>query len=245
MSGHSKWANIKHRKGAQDAKRAKVFTKILKEITIASRMGGGDPNANPRLRTALDKGKENNVPKDNMDRAIKKGTGDLDGVNYEEYTYEGYAAGGVAVLVEVMSDNRNRSGGEVRNIFTKNNGNMAEAGAVSWNFERKGTLTVHDVSEEDIMDLAIENNADDFEDNEGSVTVYCAPENFEGLRSALIALYKVTDAEVTMVPKNTVKVEDSGTAKQILKLLDALEDHDDVQNVFANFDMDDALLEEE
>lgn len=245
MSGHSKWANIKHRKGAQDAKRAKVFTKILKEITIASRMGGGDANANPRLRTALDKGKENNVPKDNMDRAIKKGTGDLDGVNYEEYTYEGYAAGGVAVLVEVMSDNRNRSGGEVRSIFTKNNGSMAEAGAVSWNFERKGTLTVHDVSEEDIMDLAIENNAEDFEDNGGSVTVYCAPENFEGLRSALIAQHKVTDAEVTMVPKNTVKVEDSGTARQILKLLDAMEDHDDVQNVFANFDMDEALLEEE
>lgn len=242
MSGHSKWANIKHRKGAQDAKRGKIFTKILKEITVAAKMGGGDIDGNPRLRIAVGKAKENNVPKDNIERAIKKGTGELEGVDYVEYNYEGYGPGGVALLVEVMTDNKNRTGGEVRSIFTKTNGNMADAGAVAWIFERKGVVTVEDAKEEQVMDLAIENGAEDVESDSESVTLYCDTNDFESLNEAVAAKFTVSNAEITMVPKNSVKVEDVKTATQLLALLEKLEDHDDVQNVYSNFDIDDEIL---
>lgn len=242
MSGHSKWANIKHRKGAQDAKRGKIFTKILKEITVAAKMGGGDIDGNPRLRIAVGKAKENNVPKDNIERAIKKGTGELEGVDYVEYNYEGYGPGGVALLVEVMTDNKNRTGGEVRSIFTKTNGNMADAGAVAWIFERKGVVTVEGAKEEQVMDLAIENGAEDVESDSESVTLYCDTNDFESLNKAVAAKFTVSNAEITMVPKNSVKVEDVKTATQLLSLLEKLEDHDDVQNVYSNFDIDDEIL---
>lgn len=242
MSGHNKWANIKHRKGAQDAKKGKVFTKIIKELTVAAKMGGGDASANPRLRIAIEKAKEANMPKDNIEKAIKKGTGELEGVDYEELTYEGYGAGGVAVLVETATDNRNRTAGEVRNIFSKNNGAMAEAGAVAWNFERKGELVLKGVKEDEVMDLAIENGAEDVQSEEGMVYLYCQAEDFIALKEAISSKYPVESAEITMVAKNTVKIEDAETAKQVFRLLELMEDHDDVQKVYSNVDMDENLL---
>jgi YebC/PmpR family DNA-binding regulatory protein len=246
MAGHSKWANIKHRKSAQDAKRGKLFTKLLKEITVAARTGGGDPAANPRLNQGIEKAKAANVPKDNIDKAVKRGTGELEGVDYEEYTYEGYAPGGVAILVEVLTDNKNRTGGEVRSIFTKNNGNMAEAGAVAWNFERKGLVYIANEGNEDkIMESAIEFGADDVESDSDYIYIYSEPENFEALKEALQGKYPIADSELTMVAKNSVQIEDKGTAEQILKLIDKLEDNDDVQKVYANFEMDEDLIGEE
>ncbi len=244
MAGHSKWANIKHRKGAQDAKRGKIFTKILKEITVAARMGGGDPETNPRLRMAIERGKSSNLPKDNMERAIKKGTGELEGVNYEEYVYEGYGPEGVAILLDILTDNKNRTSGEVRNIFSKNGGNMAEAGAVSWNFERKGVITLENISEDEVMDLAIENGASDVESDDSTVTLYAETEDFESLKEAISAQYEIKTAEITKVPKNSVKINDANTAKRILKLIDLLEDNDDVQYAYSNFDIDEAVFEE-
>ncbi|HOJ49257.1 MAG TPA: YebC/PmpR family DNA-binding transcriptional regulator [Spirochaetota bacterium] len=245
MSGHSKWANIKHRKAAQDAKKAKVFTKILKEITIAARIGGGDPEANPRLRLAIERARDNNLPKDNIDKAIKRGTGELSGVNYEEYIYEGYAPGGVALLIEVMTDNKNRTGSEVRSLLSKNGGSMAEAGAVSWIFEKKGVITLEGISEDKVMEVAIESGADDIESDGDIVNVYCSVESFEGLTKNLKEVFKdkVKNAELTMVPKNTVNIEDKDTATRVIKLVELLEDHDDVQKVHANFDIPDNIME--
>lgn len=243
MAGHSKWSNIKHRKGAQDAKRGKIFTKIIKELTVAAKMGGGDSSANPRLRIAIDKAKGANMPKDNIEKAIKKGTGELEGVDYEELIYEGYGAGGVAILVDVATDNRNRTAGEIRNIFTKNNGAMAEAGAVAWNFERKGEVVIAGAKEDEVMDLAIENGAEDVESDDERVYIYSSTEDFMGLKEALEKKFTLENAEITMVAKNTVKIEDPEVAKQLFKVLELIEDHDDVQKVYSNADFDDSVLE--
>jgi YebC/PmpR family DNA-binding regulatory protein len=238
MAGHSKWANIKHRKGAQDAKRGKVFTKLIKEITVAAKIGGGDPETNPRLRLAVDKGKQANMPKDNIDRAIKKGTGDLDGVVYEEGTFEGYGPGGVAILVEFMTDNRTRTVADVRHIFNKNNGNLGKDGSVAFIFERKGLLSFSPDSEFDtIFEAALEAGAEDVKDEGDIYEVITEPGDFIEIREALVSEgLEPQTAEVTMIPANTVDLE-GNQAEQMLKLMDMLEDNDDVQNVYANFDL--------
>ena len=246
MAGHSKWANIKHRKGAQDAKRGKVFTKLIKEITVGARMGGGDIDANPRLRAAVAAAKAENMPKDNIERAIKKGSGDLDGVNYEEIVYEGYGPGGVAVLVECMTDNRNRTVGEVRFFFSKSGGNLGESGCVAWMFDKKGSLLIDkdSVEEEQLMDLAIEAGADDVVDDDNIYQVLTAPEEFLVVREALEAEgITFIEASVSMIAKNEIEVADEKTAISLMKLLDNLEDNDDVQKVHANFDIPDEIME--
>jgi YebC/PmpR family DNA-binding regulatory protein len=238
MSGHNKWSTIKHKKGAADAKRGKVFTKLIKEITVAARIGGADPLGNPRLRTAIDKAKGENMPKDNIDRAIKKGTGDMDGVTYEETTYEGYGPGGVAVLVEVMTDNRNRTVSDVRSIFSKCNGNMGEAGCVSWIFSKKGLIVFSRENDFDkLFEAALEAGADDVSDEEEQIEVLTDPANFIEVREALERSgFKYESAEVTMIPQTMVKLEGK-QAEGMLKLMERLEDNDDVQNVYANFDI--------
>ncbi|MDY6849865.1 MAG: YebC/PmpR family DNA-binding transcriptional regulator [Thermodesulfobacteriota bacterium] len=240
MAGHSKWANIKHRKGAQDAKRGKIFTKLIKEITIAARIGGGEIETNPRLRLAIDKAKQANMPKDNIDRAIKKGTGDLDGVTYEEGFFEGYGPGGVAVMVEFMTDNRTRTVADVRHIFSKHGGNLGVNGSVSFLFERKGLIsfsTDHDF--EAIFEAALEAGAEDVKDEGDSYEVLTAPENYMEVRDVLgESGLKWENAEVTMIPQTMVQLEGK-QAEQMLKLMDKLEDNDDVQNVYANFDISD------
>jgi len=246
MAGHSKWANIKHKKGAADAKRGKIFTKLIKEITVAARMGGGDIEGNPRLRAAVTTAKTVNMPKDNIARAIKKGTGELEGEIYDEILYEGYGPGGVAVLVECMTDNRNRTVADIRHYFAKSNGNLGEAGCVAWMFDKKGVIQVEKagVNEEELMDLALEAGAEDVVEEESEFQVLTAPEEFETVREALEqAGVAMAGAEVSMVPKNTVEVTEENVARSLMKLLENLEDHDDVQNVHANFDMDDSLLE--
>jgi len=238
MAGHSKWANIKHRKGAQDAKRGKVFTKLIKEITVAAKIGGGDLDSNPRLRLAVDKGKQANMPKDNIDRAIKKGTGDLDGVTYEEGTFEGYGPGGVALLVEFMTDNRTRTVADVRHIFSKNNGNLGKDGSVAFIFERKGLLSFPtDTDFDAIFEAALEAGAEDVKDEGDIYEVITEPGDFIEIRETLVAAgLEPQTAEVTMIPSNTVDL-DGKNAEQMLKLMDMLEDNDDVQNVYANFDI--------
>ena len=238
MAGHSKWANIKHRKGAQDAKRGKIFTKLIKEITIAAKIGGGDLEANSRLRLAVDKGKQANMPKDNIDRAIKKGTGDLDGVTYEEGTFEGYGPGGVALLVEFMTDNRTRTVADVRHIFNKNNGNLGKDGSVAFIFERKGLISFSTETDFDaIFEAALEAGAEDVKDEGDIYEVTTNPAEFIEIRDALVAAgLEPQTAEVTMIPSNTVDLEGKA-AEQMLKLMDMLEDNDDVQNVYANFDI--------
>jgi len=238
MAGHSKWANIKHRKGAQDAKRGKIFTKLIKEITVAAKIGGGDLETNPRLRLAIDKGKQANMPKDNIERAIKKGTGDLDGVIYEEGTFEGYGPGGVALLVEFLTDNRTRTVADVRHIFNKNNGNLGKDGSVAFIFERKGLLSYPaDTDFDAIFEAALEAGAEDVKDEGDFYEVITAPADFIEVRDALVAVgLEPQTAEVTMIPSNTVEVEGKN-AEQMLKLMDMLEDYDDVQNVYANFDI--------
>ncbi|BDV43901.1 putative transcriptional regulatory protein [Geotalea uraniireducens] len=238
MSGHNKWSTIKHKKGAADAKRGKVFTKLIKEITVAAKIGGGDPNGNPRLRTAVDKAKAENMPKDNIDRAIKKGTGELDGVSYEEITYEGYGPGGVAVLVECMTDNRNRTVSEVRSVFTKCNGNMGETGCVSWMFDKKGLIVfAKSVDFEKLFETALEAGAEDVTDEEEQYEVLTDPSSFIEVREALAAAgFANESAEITMLPQTMVKLEGKN-AENMLKLMDRLEDNDDVQNVYANFDI--------
>ncbi len=246
MSGHSKWANIKHRKGAVDAKRGKMFTKLIKEITVAARMGSGDPETNPRLRSAVMAAKNVNMPKDNIERAIKKGTGELEGVNYEEITYEGYGPGGVAVLVECMTDNRNRTVGEVRFFFSKSGGNLGETGCVNWMFSKKGLLLIEKsaIDEDKLMELAIEAGADDVVEEDNLFQVLTAPENFPAVREALEAAgISFVEASISMVPQNVVEVTDEKTARSLMKLLDNLEDNDDVQKVHANFDIPEAILE--
>ena len=244
MSGHNKWSTIKHKKGAADAKRGKVFTKIIKELTVAAKMGGADPDANPRLRTAIDKAKSENMPKDNIERAIKKGSGGLEGVNYEETTYEGYGPGGVAVLVEVMTDNRNRTVSDVRSIFSKCNGNMGEAGCVSWLFDKKGLIVYSKSTDFDaLFEAALEAGADDVSAEEGQIEVVTEPSSFIEVRETLEkAGFKFESAEVTMIPQTMVKLEGK-QAESMLKLMDRLEDNDDVQNVYANFDISDEDME--
>ena len=244
MSGHNKWSTIKHKKGAADAKRGKVFTKIIKEITVAAKLGGGDPDGNPRLRTAIDKAKAENMPKDNVERAIKKGAGGLEGTNYEETTYEGYGPGGTAVLVEVMTDNRNRTVSDVRSIFTKCNGNMGESGCVSWLFDKKGLLVFpKSVDFDKLFEASIEAGADDVVDEEEQYEVLTEPSAFHEVKTALEkAGFKPDSAEVTMIPQTMVKLEGKN-AENMLKLMDRMEDNDDVQNVYANFDISEEEME--
>ncbi|NJD36841.1 MAG: YebC/PmpR family DNA-binding transcriptional regulator [Geobacter sp.] len=238
MSGHNKWSTIKHKKGAADAKRGKIFTKLIKEISVAAKLGGGDPAANPRLRTAIDKAKAENMPKDNIERAIKKGTGGMEGVVYEEIVYEGYGPGGVAVLVEVMTDNRNRSVSEVRSIFTKCNGNMGEAGCVAWMFDKKGLIIIDtSVDFDALFETALEAGADDVTEEDEQFEVTTEPSAFIEVREALEAKgFKPLSAEITMIPQTLVALEGK-QAESMLKMMDRLEDCDDVQNVYANFDI--------
>ena len=246
MSGHSKWANIKHKKGAADAKRGKVFTKLIKEITVAARFGGGDPNANPRLRAAILAAKAENMPKDNMERAIKKGTGELEGVNYEENTYEGYGPGGVAILIDSLSDNKNRAVSEIRHALSKHGGNMGENGCVAWMFDKKGYLVIEKgATDEDLlMELALEAGAEDVRDDGDNFEVICDPEIFEDVKSAIDGKeIPCVAAEVTMVPQNLTPVE-GDTAQKLIRLIDALEDCDDVQQVYNNADLPDDFMEE-
>jgi YebC/PmpR family DNA-binding regulatory protein len=246
MSGHSKWANIKHRKGAQDAKRGKIFTRHIKEITMAAKLGGGDPEANPRLRSAIAGAKSVNMPKDNIARAIKKGIGGLDGESYEEIRYEGYGPGGVAVLVDCMTDNRNRTAGEVRHAFTKNNGNLGESGCVGFMFDRKGSIIVlkEDTDEETLMDIVLDAGAEDVIEEDDSFQVLTEPDEFEAVREAVEkAEIRMMDASVSMIPQNTVDVTDEKHAKNLMRLIDTLEDNDDVQDVHSNFDIPGDLLE--
>jgi YebC/PmpR family DNA-binding regulatory protein len=246
MSGHSKWSQIKHKKKIVDAKRGGLFTKILKEITVAARLGGGDPGGNARLRTAILKAKSVNMPGDNIDRAVKKGTGELPGVTYEDATYEGYAPGGVAVLVEVTTDNKTRTVAEIRNIFVKAGGQMGETGCVSWVFNRKGEITVgkDSVTEDELMEMALDAGAEDMDSTGEYYAITTPPEALEPVRSALEAKgVKVESAEVNMAPLNTVKVDSEETAKKVLKLMETMEDQEDVQKVHANFDIPDEILE--
>ncbi len=246
MSGHSKWSTIKHKKAAQDAKRGKIFTKLIKEITVAARLGGGDPAANPRLRAAIDAAKAANMPKNNIERAIKKGTGELEGVAYEEVTYEGYGPGGVAVLVEAITDNRQRTVAEVRHIFSKRGGNLGEPGSVAWIFEKKGLIVVEKdkVDEDTLMDAALEAEAEDIKDEGNEWEIETSAEELPKVKKALEdAGIEILSAKVTMVPSNIVKVEEEKKAQQLIALMNALEENDDVQNVYANFDIPDDILE--
>lgn len=248
MAGHSKWANIKRKKGANDAKRGKIFTRLIKEITVAARTGGGgDPEGNPRLRTAIAAAKAENMPKDNITRAIKKGTGEIAGEVYDEIRYEGYGPGGVAVLVDCMTDNKNRTVADVRHAFSKNNGNLGETGCVSYMFQQRGLIQIEKegVSEEELMDLALEAGAEDVVEEDAEFQVLTAPEDFNGVRDALEeAGIKFIEAAVTMIPENTIDVTEENVAKNLLRLLETLEDHDDVQDVYANFDIDDSLMDQ-
>ena len=245
MSGHSKWATTKHKKAATDAKRGKIFTKIGKEIAVAAKLGGGDPSGNPRLRTAVAKAKSVSMPAENIKRAIQKGTGELPGVSYEEIMYEGYGPGGVAVIVEVMTDNRNRTVSEIRNIFSKSGGNMGEAGCVSWMFHKKGYLVVNRAkSDEDkLMSIALDAGAEDMQTEDENFVITTPPNDFEKVKKALEDANVTMDAaEVTMVPQTYVKLEGK-EAQQMLRLVETLEDNDDVQNVYANFEVDAAAAE--
>lgn len=245
MAGHSKWANIKHRKGAVDAKRGKIFTKLIKEITVAARMGGGDINANPRLRSAVLAAKAENMPKDNMDRAIKKGTGELEGVNYEELTYEGYGPAGAAVLLESLTDNKNRAVAEIRHIFNKHGGNLGENGCVGWMFEKKGYLVVEKsvIDEEALMETALEAGAEDVREDGDNFEVITMPEDYEAVKEAIDAANIATlSAEVTMLPQNMAELAGKD-AEKMIKLMDALDDCDDVQKVYTNADIPDEVID--
>lgn len=245
MSGHSKWHTIKHKKGALDAKRGKLFTRLIKEITVAARTGGGDAAANARLRKAVSDAKAGNMPNDTIDKAIKRGTGELEGVNYEEITYEGYGPGGVAVMVEAMTDNRNRTVAELRHMFSKNGGNLGESGSVGWIFEKKGYIVVEKSAkpEDELFELAIEAGADDLRDDEDNFEIITSPDNFDTVFTAIKdAGIEPEVAEVELVPQTYVKLEGAG-AKQMLKLMEVLEDNEDVQKVSANFDIDEADME--
>jgi len=247
MSGHSKWSTIKHKKGAADAKRGKVFTRILKEMTVAARMGGGDPNGNPRLRAAIAEAKASNMPKDNIDRAIKRGTGEIEGVTYEELTYEGYGPGGVAVMVETMTDNTNRTTPEIRHIFEKAGGNMGTPGSVRFQFERKGYFAVDKkaVTEDKLMEVALEAGADDLQTDDPDVfDIYTTPDAFEQVRQALEKNNIPTlEGKLGQIPNLYVKI-DEAKAKQMMRLMEMLDDQDDVQNVWTNFDIPEELMGE-
>ena len=243
MAGHSKWANIKHRKAAVDAKRGKIYTKLAREITVAAREGGGDPEFNPRLRAAIDKARKFNMPKENIERAIKRGTGEIEGSSYEEVTYEGYGPGGVAIIVKCLTDNRNRAASEVRHAFSKHGGNLGTSGCVSWMFERKGVITIPgNADEEELMMAAIDAGAEDIKQEDGEFVVYTEPSNLENVKESLEKSgIKVEEAKLDLIPQNTVRVEGE-TALKVLKLLDMLEDLDDVQEVFSNFDMPEEVM---
>jgi YebC/PmpR family DNA-binding regulatory protein len=243
MSGHSKWAGIKHKKALVDSKRGKLFSKLTKELTVAAREGGGDPGANPRLRLAVAKAKEANMPSDNIDRAIKKGTGELPGANYEAVTYEGYGPGGVAVLVEALTDNKNRTTAEVRNIFAKKGGNLAGAGSVNWLFQKKGYFVIKKeaVDEDKLMAIALESGAEDLKSEADTYEIFTRPQDFEAVKKALAENEIACEAaELTMIPTSYVKITDQ--AESVLSLVESLEDNDDVQNVYANFDIPDDIL---
>jgi YebC/PmpR family DNA-binding regulatory protein len=245
MSGHSKWSSIKHKKGAADAKRGRVFTRLIKEITVAARMGGGDPDGNPRLRTAIQAAKAENMPKDNIERAIKKGTGELEGVSYDEVSYEGYGPGGVALLIECLTDNKNRTVADIKHIFDRQGGSLGEPGCVAWMFEKRGMIIFEKdkVDEEKLLETALEAGAEDVKEEETEFEVIMAPSDFETVKKAFDdegMTYSV--AEISMVPQNTVKLEGK-KAEQMLNLMEAFEDNDDVNNVYANFDIPDEVME--
>ena len=245
MSGHNKWSSIKHKKGAADAKRGKVFTKVIREITVAARMGGGDPNGNPRLRAAVALGKAENMPKDNIDRAIKKGTGELEGVSYEEMSYEGYGPGGVAVLVDCLTDNKNRTVADVKHLFERYGGSLGEPGCVSYLFEKKGLIIIEKdkVDEDTLLDLALEAGAEDVKEEDTEFNVISDATDFESVKKAIDdADIPNTFAEITMIPQNTVDVEGK-KAQQVLNLIEAFDDVDDVSKVYANFDISDEVIE--
>jgi YebC/PmpR family DNA-binding regulatory protein len=246
MSGHSKWHTIKHKKGAADAKRGKAFTRIIKELTVAARNGGGDPGTNPRLRTIIADAKANNMPRENIERAIRRGTGEEPGVSYEEITYEGYGPGGVAMLIRSLTDNKNRTVGEIRHLLSKYNGNLAAENSVAWMFTRKGQVIVEKnpkVDEEQILNAALEAGADDMNDDGSAWEIVSAPESFEGVRDAVKGLgLEPASAEVAMIPQNYVKLQGKD-AQVMLKLMEALDEHDDVQHVWANFDIEEKEIE--
>lgn len=246
MSGHSKWASIKHKKAAVDAKRGKLFTKLIREIMVASRVGGGDPNANPRLRTAIHAAKNANMPSDNIERAIKKGTGGLEGVNYEEARYEGYGPHGVAIYVHCLTDNKNRTASDIRNIFEKRGGRVAGAGSVSWIFEKKGLIVVpqSQASEDRLMDIVLQAGAEDFSTSNDKFEIVTDLSNFEAVKASLErAKILPESAEQTFIPKNQVSLTPD-KARSVLSLIEALEEHDDVQNVYANFEIPDEVMKE-
>ena len=246
MSGHSKWHSIKHKKAAIDSKRGRAFTKYIKEITVAARFGGGDPDGNPRLRKAILDAKTLNMPADNIKRAIMKGTGELEGGQLEEILYEGYGPAGVALLAEVVTDNRNRTVSEIRHVFSKNGGNMGEAGSVAWMFSKKGYIVIESskADEETLMNLAIEAGADDFSNEGATYEIYTTPQAFDAVLSALKEKgIETISAEISMIPQTSVKVEGKA-AQQVIKLMDALDEHDDVQHVYGNFDIEESELEE-
>ncbi|MEN2984043.1 MAG: YebC/PmpR family DNA-binding transcriptional regulator [Dictyoglomaceae bacterium] len=246
MSGHSKWANIKHRKAAADAKKGKLFSNLSKEIIIAAKQGGGNPETNPRLRAAIERAKEANMPKENIERAIRRGTGEIPGATYEEVVYEGYGPGGVAIMVEVVTDNKNRTASEIRRIFTKHGGNLGEAGCVSWIFEEKGSIFIDKDSvkdEDQLLSDALEAGAEDVKIDPDSIEIVTSPQDFSSVKNILIEKgYKINSAEITKIPKNVVPVQDED-AEKVLKLMEELEDHDDVQKTYANFDIPDEILQ--
>lgn len=247
MAGHSKWANIKHKKARADAQKGKMFTKLSRELMVAARQGGGDIDSNIRLRLAVQKAKELNMPNDNIDRAIKKGLGEVEGVSYEEAVYEGYAPGGVAILLEIMTDNRNRTAGEIRNLFSRYGGNLGESGCVAWMFQRQGYINVEEskvnMEEDELMLLALELGAEDFKREGDTYEIITEPEKLEKVKEGLISQgIEVNFARVTMVPQNLVEIAGEEVAKNILGLMEALEDHDDVQNVYSNFDLPEEVM---
>ncbi len=245
MAGHNKWSSIKHKKGAADAKRGKIFTKLIKEITVAARMGGGDPDANPRLRQAIIQAKAANMPKDNLERAIKKGTGELEGVNYEEIVYEGYGPGGVAVLVECLTDNKNRSIADVRHIFSKAGGNVGTDGCVAWMFDKKGFISVskENADEDTLMEVALEAGAEDIKEESDTFDIITEPADFEAVKDAVDeAQIEYEVAEITMIPQNLTKV-DGKEAEQMIKFMEALDDSDDVQKFYSNADIPDEVFD--
>ncbi len=246
MSGHSKWATTKHRKAAVDKARAKLFAKLIRQLEVAAREGGGDIDSNPTLRTMYEKARAASVPADTIDRAVKRGTGELEGVRYEAVSYEGYAPGGVAVIVECLTDNRNRTGAEIRNLFSRNGGSMAEPGAVAWQFARKGLIELaRELDEDSIMAAALEVGAEDLVDEEDRWLLVCGPAEMGGVRDALVAAgMEPRSAELALVASTTVPVTDEGEAKKVLRLVEALDDHDDAQNVWSNFDIPDEIMAE-
>jgi len=245
MSGHSRWATIKRKKGLADARKGKIFTKLIKEVTVAARMGGGDPNTNARLRTAMAAARAQNMPGDNIERAIKKGTGELEGVSYEEITFEGYGPGGVAVLVDIMTDNKHRTVSEIRHVFTRHHGNLGEAGCVAWNFDKKGLLAVpkENASEDQLMEWALEAGAEDVRDVGSTFEIITDPHSYEEVKKKLEGQgVKFAIAEVAKLPKNTVQLSGK-EAEQMVKLMEALEDNDDVQHVYSNSDISEEVME--